>query len=211
MSDILIILLGVSLLYVFASSRIEAYIRTLSFQGIILLGLVLLDVRSTGVVNMLIPVFETLIIKAIFIPILMQWIIRRNEIKHEVEPTIPQFYSTLIATLIFLSGFIAAFWVLKIQSDIRPLYFGGSISVIIASLFLIVNRTRIISHILGYLLLENGIFLLSLSIANEMPILVDLGVLLDLFAGVFILILFLDKIKEMFDGDHIDSLTQLKD
>jgi hydrogenase-4 component E len=211
MSDILIILLGISLLYVFASSRIEAYIRTLSFQGALLFGLVMFDVRSVSTVNFIMLVFETLVIKAVFIPLLIQWIIHRNEMRHEVGPTIPQFYSTLIATLIFLLGFIAAFEISKTNAGIRSLYFGGSISVIIASLLLIVSRSRIISHILGYLLLENGIFLLSLSIANEMPILVNLGILLDLFSSVFILILFLNKIQEMFDGDHIDSLTQLKD
>lgn len=211
MADILIILLGISLLYVFASSRIEAYIRTLSFQGALLFGLVLFDVHSVSTVNLIMLVFETLAMKAIFVPLLIQWIIRRNEMRHEVEPSIPQFYSTLIATLIFLFGFVAAFWVSKTIEGIRPLYFGSSISIIIASLLLIVNRSRIISHILGYLLLENGIFLLSLSIANEMPILVNLGILLDLFSSVFILILFLNKIQDMFDGDHIDHLTQLRD
>lgn len=211
MADILIILLGVSLLYVYASSRIEAYIRTLSIQGLLLFALVWIDVHSASPITLVMLIFETLIMKAIFIPFLMQWMIRRNEMRHEVDPTIPQFYATFMAALIFLFGFIAAFWASKTIQGIRPLYFGCSISLVIASLFLIVNRTRIISHILGYLLLENGIFLLSLSIANEMPILVNLGVLLDLFAGVYILALFLNKIQAMFDGDHIDSLTQLKD
>ena len=218
MTDVLIILLGISLLYVFASSRIEAYIRTLSVQGGLLFALVLFDVHSVSVSNLILLIFETLIMKAILIPALVYWIVRRNDMQHEVEPSLPQFYSTLIATVIFLFGYLAAFKISATIEGIRPLYFGGSISIIIASLLLIVSRTRIISHIFGYLLLENGIFLLengifllSLSIANEMPALVNIGVLLDLFTGVFILALFLNKIQAMFDGDHIDSLTQLKD
>ena len=211
MTDVLIILLGISLLYVFASSRIEAYIRTLSVQGGLLFALVLFDVHSVSASNLILLIFETLIMKAILIPALVYWIVRRNDMQHEVEPSLPQFYSTLIATGIFLFGYLAAFKISATIEGIRPLYFGGSISIIIASLLLIVSRTRIISHIFGYLLLENGIFLLSLSIANEMPALVNIGVLLDLFTGVFILALFLNKIQAMFDGDHIDSLTQLKD
>ena len=211
MTDVLIILLGISLLYVFASSRIEAYIRTLSVQGGLLFALVLFDVHSVSASNLILLIFETLIMKAILIPALVYWIVRRNDMQHEVEPSLPQFYSTLIATVIFLFGYLAAFKISATIEGIRPLYFGGSISIIIASLLLIVSRTRIISHIFGYLLLENGIFLLSLSIANEMPALVNIGVLLDLFTGVFILALFLNKIQAMFDGDHIDSLTQLKD
>ena len=211
MTDVLIILLGISLLYVFAASRIEAYIRTLSVQGGLLFALVLFDVHSVSASNLILLIFETLIMKAILIPALVYWIVRRNDMQHEVEPSLPQFYSTLIATGIFLFGYLAAFKISATIEGIRPLYFGGSISIIIASLLLIVSRTRIISHIFGYLLLENGIFLLSLSIANEMPALVNIGVLLDLFTGVFILALFLNKIQAMFDGDHIDSLTQLKD
>jgi hydrogenase-4 component E len=211
MQDILMILLGISLLYVFAASRIEAYIKTLSIQGFLLFGLVLLDLHSVSGLNLILLVLETLAVKAVFIPLFLLRVIRRNEIRHEVEPTLPQFYATLMATLLFLFGFIVAFWASRTISDIRPLYFGMSIAIIMASLLLIVTRKRIISHILGYMLLENGIFLLSLSIANEMPLLVNLGILLDLFVAVFLLSIFLNKIRLMFDGDHIDALTQLKD
>lgn len=211
MQDILMILLGISLLYVFAASRIEAYIRTLSIQGLLLFGLVLLDLHKVSGLNQFLLILETLGVKAIFIPLFLLRVIRRNEIRHEVEPAIPQFYSILMATILFLFGFIVAFWASRTISDIRPLYFGISISLIMASLLLIVHRKRIISHILGYMLLENGIFLLSLSIANEMPLLVNLGILLDLFVAVFLLSVFFNKIQEMFDGDHIDSLTRLKD
>ena len=82
---------------------------------------------------------------------------------------------------------------------------------IVSSLFLIVNRKTIITHILCYMMLENGIFLLSLSVANELPLLVNLGVLLDLFVGVYLFVIFFNKIQEMYDGSHIDDLTELKD
>ncbi len=61
------------------------------------------------------------------------------------------------------------------------------------------------------MMLENGIFLLSISVANEMPLLVNLGVLLDLFVGIYLFVIFFNKIQEMYDGNHIDVLTELKD
>ena len=82
---------------------------------------------------------------------------------------------------------------------------------IIASLFLIVERRRIITHILSYMTLENGIFLLSLSVAHEMPMLINLGVLLDLFVGVFLLVIFFNTIQSLYDGGTIDVLSKLKD
>jgi hydrogenase-4 component E len=211
MSDVLIILLGTSILYVFAASRIEAYVKTLALQGLLLFLLVIIDIKEINWLNIAFLCFETLFIKAIVIPVFLLNVIRKNEIGREVEPYISQFYSLLIASAIFIFGFIAAFWAAKIQADVKPLYFGVSIVLLISSLFLIVNRKRIITHILCYMMLENGIFLLSLSVANEMPMLVNLGVLLDLFVGIYLFVIFFNKIQEMYDGNHIDILTELKD
>ena len=211
MTDILIILMGTSMLYVFSVSRVEAYVKTLSLQGLLLFLLVVIDIKEINWLNIAFLSLETLAIKAVVIPYFLLRVIRRNEIGREVEPYITQFYSLLIACLIFIFGFIVAFWAAKTNPGIKPLYFGVSIALIISSLFLIVNRKKIITHILCYMMLENGIFLLSLSVANEMPMLVNVGVLLDLFVGIYLFVIFFNKIQEMFDGSHIDVLTELKD
>ncbi|MFZ5515470.1 MAG: hypothetical protein ACOY90_02455 [Candidatus Zhuqueibacterota bacterium] len=211
MSDVLIILFGTMMLYVFAASRIEAFIKMLAFQGLILFLLVIIDIHEIIWINIAFLILETLIIKAIVIPWFLLRTIRKNEIGREVEPYISQFYSLIIASAIFIFSFVTAFWAARVQADVKPLYFGVSISMIIASLFLIVTRKRIITHILCFMMMENGIFLLSLSIANEMPMLVNLGVLLDLFVGVFLLVIFFNKIQAMYDGNQIEVLTQLKD
>ncbi|MHB8853901.1 MAG: hypothetical protein ACYC6P_11180 [Ignavibacteriaceae bacterium] len=211
MSNIIIILLGTSMLYVFAASRIEAYVKILALQGSLLFLLVVVDIKEINWLNIAFLIVETLIIKTIVIPYFLLRVIRRNEIGREIEPYISQFYSVLIASAIFMFGFVAAFWAAKTNAGIKPLYFGISIVLIVSSLFLIVNRKRIITHILCYMMLENGIFLLSLSVANEMPMLVNIGVLLDLFVGIFLFVIFFNKIQEMYDGNHIDVLTELKD
>ena len=211
MSNLLIIFLGSTVLYVFAASRIEAYVKTLAFQGFLLFLLLVIDIRNIVWYNIVFLIIETLLIKTAAIPYFLLRVIRKNDIGREVEPYLSQFYSLLIGIMIFISGFAAAFWSAGIIRDIKPLYFGISISIIIASLFLIVSRKRIITHILCYMMFENGIFLLSLSVANEMPMLVDIGVLLDLFVGIYLFVIFFNKIQAMFDGNHIDILTELKD
>jgi hydrogenase-4 component E len=211
MTDILIILLGTSMLYVFSVNRIEAYVKTLAVQGLFLFFLVIVDIQEINWLNIVFLILETLIIKALVIPYFLLTVIRKNEIGREIEPYITQFYSIFIAGIIILFGFIAAFWAAKTNAGIKPLYFGVSLMLIVSSLFLIVNRKTIITHILCYMMLENGIFLLSLSVANELPLLVNLGVLLDLFVGVYLFVIFFNKIQEMYDGSHIDDLTELKD
>ncbi len=211
MTDILIILLGTSMLYVFAVSRIEAYVKTLAVQGFLLFLLVVVDIKEINWLNIAFLSLETLVVKTVVIPFFLLTVIRKNEIGREVEPYITQFYSVLIASAIVVFGFVAAFWSAKTNAGIKPLYFGVSIMLIVSSLFLIINRKTIITHILCYMMLENGIFLLSLSVANELPLLVNLGVLLDLFVGIYLFVIFFNKIHEMYDGSHIDELTELRD
>lgn len=211
MSDVLIILLGATMVAVFAASRIEAYIKTLSLQGLLLFLLVAVNIHEINWLNIIFLVLETLVIKTVVIPMFLLQVIRRNEIGREVEPYISQFYSLMIAAIIFGFGFVAAFWAGRIEPNVQALFFGVSISMIISSLFLIINRKRIITHILSYMMLENGIFLLSLSVANEMPMLVNLGILLDLFIVIFLLAIFFNKIQTLYHGGSIDALTELKD
>ncbi len=211
MTGVLIILLGTTMLYVSSVSRIEAYVKTLAAQGFLLFLLVMVGVKEMSWLNIAFLVFETLLVKTVVIPYFLLTVIRRNETSREIEPFISQFYSLLIASGIFVFGFVAAFWAARTGGDVKPLYFGISIAMMILSLFLIVNRKRIITHILCYMMLENGIFLLSLSVANELPMLVNAGVLLDLFVAIYLFAIFFNKINEIYDGSHVDVLTELKD
>ena len=94
---------------------------------------------------------------------------------------------------------------------INPIYFGVSIAVIIISLILITIKHKILTNVIEFITMENGIFLLSLSVAKEMPVIVNLGVLLDVFIAVFILGLLVNRINKEFDGLEVTQLSDLKD
>ena len=206
-----IILFGLSMLYVSNSSRLEVYIKTLAFQGVMLFILLTADFDKMGVPIFLFLAFETLVFKTVIVPLILLKLIRKNEVFREAPPSIPQFYSSVIANIIFAFGFVLAFVLMKNFRGIEPLYFGISISTIITSLFIMLIRKKLITHVMGYMMLENGIFLLSLSVAKEMPFIVNLGVLLDIFVGIFIFALFISEMKTSFDVLHVDTLTDLKD
>jgi hydrogenase-4 component E len=211
MSSLLIILFGTTILYMFAASRIEAFIKTLALQGLLLFLLVAIDLREINLVNIAFLGLETLVVKTVVLPLFLLRVIRRNEIGREVEPDRPQFFRLLLGAAIFMFGFLTAFWAARTGSVAQPLYFGMSIAMMIASLLLIVNRKRIITHILSYMTLENAIFLLSMSVAHEMPLLINLGVLLDLFVVVYLLGIFFNTIQSLYDRGTIDELSKLKD
>jgi hydrogenase-4 component E len=154
---------------------------------------------------------ETLGFKTIIIPLILVKVVRRLGIRREVEPYTMNFHSLLIAAVILVFGFVTAYMAIEPAQTIKPLHLGVSISTIMIGLYVIMSRKKIITHILGFIILENGIFMLSLSIAGEMPFIVNLGVLLDIFIGIFLLVMVLNRIHETFDEVHIDKLTRLTD
>jgi hydrogenase-4 component E len=211
MIQFIIILFGLSMLYVAVTTRIESYIKAIAAQGVILFLLVLFDYGTTHLGSLIFLSFETLAVKAVAIPLFLIHIIRKNGIFREVEPSVTNFSSLAITTAIFVAGFYLAYLSVGAVSNIRPFYFGISISTIVTGLFIIISRKKLITHVMGYMMLENGIFLLALSIAREMPFIVAMGALLDIFIAVYLLGLFVNKVQDSYSDTHIDALAKLKD
>ena len=139
----------------------------------------------------------------------MNYIIKRNGITRETEPYLPNFVSLIIVTLIIiititLTGSIT-------DKHLDKTIFVVALSTLFTGLYLIVSRKKIITHVIGYLVIENGVFILSLAVGNEMPMLVNLGVMLDVFASVLILGLFFNRIGDFLKDPDVNVLRNLKD
>lgn len=211
MKDFLLILFGLTMVYLALTSRYKAYIQMIGVQGFILFLLVISDYETLNLGSIIFLSFETLFFKAMLIPFLLFTVLKKSPITRDSGTDIPQFYSIVIETMIFVAGFWIANWSSSLHTDVKPLFFGISISTILTALFIIVTRKRILTHVMGYMILENSIFLLSLSIASEMPFVVNLGVILDIFIAVFVFGLFVVRIQSTFDDMTIDKLSNLRD
>lgn len=207
----IIILFAVTMFYVAVSSRMEAYIKMLAAQGALLFAVSLQSISPSDYLTFSFIILETLALKTAVIPLYLMKVIRENEIQRESTPSIPNLYSLMIVSAITAVGFLFAFWLTGARQPVNPLFFGGAISVILASLFIIMTRKKLITHIIAFIFLENGIFLLSLSVAQEMPFIVNLGVMLDIFAWVLLAGIFVKMIQTSFTGQNIDSLKGLRD
>lgn len=211
MSDILFVILGTTMLYVAATSRLEGYVKALAFQGLLLFILVILESPAHSLFETVFLSVETLGIKTVVIPLILTNLIRKSGIRREIEPYIPQLFSLIIASLVFVFGFLVAWWSQSTGLEIEHLAFGVAIAIVISGLILVLTRKKIVTHILAYIMIENGIFLLSLSVSGEMPFIVNLGVLLDIFVAVYLFVIFSNRIQRAYDEDHIDALQNLKD
>jgi hydrogenase-4 component E len=209
MNDILLIALAMSLLYMSTANRLSTYLFILVFQGIILFGVTYLTLVDVNTINLLFIMLETIVFKAVAVPWFLNYIIKRNGITRETEPYLPNFVSLAIVTLIIIITIILSN---SIEENIMDkTYFVVAISTLFTGLYLIVSRKKIITHIIGYLVIENGVFVLSLAVGNEMPMLVNLGIMLDIFASVLILGVFFNKIGDFLKDPDVNLLRNLKD
>ena len=156
-------------------------------------------------------VIETLIVKALVIPIFLKKVVKKTHAHRDTDANIPHFYCLVISSVILFAGFLIANINTPAFKLVSPMYFGVSSAMIIISLWLITIKHKVLSNVIGFITMENGIFLLSLSVAKEMPIIVNLGVLLDIFIAVFILGMLVKEINNEFDDLEVSQLSDLKD
>ncbi len=206
-----IILFGLTMLYLAATSRIVAHIRLLIAQGILLFLICCCGMEHIDKLNFTFLTVETLVVKAIVIPWFLYRVLRKTHSNRDVAANIPHFYCLVISSVILLAGILLSEYYVASFKLISPIFFGVSVATIIISLWLITIKHKIISNVIEFITMENGIFLLSLSVAKEMPILVNMGVLLDVFIAVYILGLFVNVINKEFNDLEVSNLSDLKD
>ena len=230
MENIFIILLGLSMIYIAATSRLAAHVNMLIIQGWLLFFVCLsgfekepwfnwamisgpqaIAANMPHIISFLFVIVETLIVKAFVIPLFLNKVLKRTNAHRDTEANVPHFYCLFISSVILFAGFLIANIDAPAFKLVSPMYFGVSIAIIITSLWLITIKHKVLSNVIGFITMENGIFLLSLSVAKEMPMLVNLGVLLDVFIAVYILGLFVNEINKEFNDLEVSHLSELKD
>ncbi|MFO7369908.1 MAG: hypothetical protein R6X09_06535 [Bacteroidales bacterium] len=209
MINILLIVFTISLIYLAMANRMLTYIRIIAFQGVLLFGVAFIELIEINLLNLVFVLLETIIIKAIAIPLFIKYIIDRNHITREAEPYVSNFFSVVIVTVIILGSFFLANAITG--THVRKIFFIVALSSLFTGLYIIITRRKILTHVMGFLVIENGVFVLSLAVGSEMPMLVNTGILLDIFVSVILLGIFADKIGDVFEEQDVEQLRNLKD
>jgi hydrogenase-4 component E len=209
MINVLLITFTMSLIYMSIANRMSSYIKILAFQGLILFGVSFVKLNEMNTLNLIFILLETIIVKVITVPVFLNYIIKKNRITREVEPYLPNFISLVIVTTIIVSTFFLSNLIDDKRLD--KIYFIVALSTLLSGLYIIITRKKIITHVMGFLVIENGVFILSMAVGNEMPMLVNTSILLDFFVCVLILGIFINKLGDVFKEPDVDKLSQLRD
>lgn len=210
MENVLSIIFCLSLFYLSVTSRVITYITVLQIQGIILTVLLLVPLLDCFSPYALILPVTLFTVKVILIPRYIKKILTDLDIKRIIEPTIQQF-SFLLLVIFTITVIFVASNVLSKSTGIATIPFASGFSAVAVGMFVIIFRRKLIVHVAGFLVLENGIFLFGSTIASKLPMMIELGALLDVFVVVFLMGIALNKINSTLSGFDANALRRLKD
>jgi hydrogenase-4 component E len=201
------LVLGLNLLAL-GSSRLPSLIRAVAAQGVVLGILPLLLEQHTGWTIVLLSA-GTIAAKGLVIPALLRRALVRARIDRELDPVIGFVPSLLLGAAATIGAVIAVPALPLLPEHSRTLLAPAAFATAIHGFLLLAARTKAVSQVCGYLILENGIFLLGLMLLGAMPLLVEAGILLDVTVAVFIIGIIVDRIRSSFDSLDTRKLTTL--
>ena len=207
-AELLLLLIVLTDFAVLGSSRLSACIRAIAIQGVLLgaLSLVIDDPRS---VHAVVLATGTVVIKGIVLPWFLRWAMREAAIRREVEPAIGYMASLFLGSLAVGASFALAHRLPVITKTelLVPIAF----ATLIIGLLILITRSKAIIQVVGYLMLENGIYLFGLTQLSRLPFLVEMGVLLDVFVAVFVMGIVVFHINREFDSISAENLVELRE
>jgi len=209
MTYLFIILYAITLIYFALSERVKKFVWLLVVQGIILFGIVFFSLKEIELADFIFILTETILVKSIIVPWFLNRIRKHNHLKREHEPSVPVFYSIIVVVVSLLLSFVISSQLN--DNQIYTKYFTVAFASILFGLYFIIIHKNIFSHVVGYLIIENGIFLFSLVVGSVMPMMVNMAILLDVLMGVIVLGVFINHIGNTFNSIEVDNLSHLKD
>jgi hydrogenase-4 component E len=150
-------------------------------------------------------------IKGIVIPSIMMRALRDAEIKREVEPLIGLLPSIILGAMATAFAILLARQLPLANQHVDALLVPASIATVLVGFILLTTRLNALNQVIGYLVLENGIFIFGMLLIEAMPLVVEMGVLLDLFVGIFVICIIVNHINRAFSSVDNRPLVEIEE
>jgi len=210
MINALTILFCLTLIYLAVSTRLSAYVLILVLQGMLVAGVHTLAFFNDFAWSHVVIAAAVLLVRTFLIPSYIAKIIRDLDMRHgdNTRRYHPVFLIQM-ATVVVGAFVIAHYLSTRAPVNVVPL--GAAIAGMAAGGLLIVRRRLLLAHIVGFLIIENGLFLLAIGVQAEMPWMIELAGFLDLFVLVFLMGIAMNHLKSHFPEGESDDLTGLRE
>ncbi len=204
----LLLLLSFAML---AQRRIVNLVNILAVQGALLFAATLLLAWRTAQPHLYVSAALTLALKVVFLPWLLHRLIRRLQVYWDTESLLNIPGTMLVGVLIVVFAFGLAQPISALASTATRNSIGIAVAVVLLSFLTMITRRKAMSQVVGFLSMENGLFFGAMSATYGMPMIVELGVALDVLVAVLVLGVFFFQIREQFDSLDLHHLESLKE
>lgn len=212
--DVLSILILLSSFILMANKRIRSYIKTLRLQSLLIAlaaGVAgMKGWREEGAVDVLAVCVLIVVLKVIYIPNLLSKTYRNVEYRAEKDFILNIPILVVICCGIVVFSYFTISAVDGLNEGRITMQLVNSISVILIGLFFMISRKKAIGQIVGFLVIENGLFVTAMFATDGMPFMIDLGIFVDMLTAVMIMGVMVFRINEKFESINIDKLNRLK-
>ena len=194
-----------------AQRRVLTLIHLFALQGATLVASTALVGYVTRQPHLYISAALTLVLKVFLIPWLLHRVIDRLNVRWDVEMLINIPTMLLIGIVLVIFAFNIAAPIAELSSSIARGTLGIALACVLLSFLMMITRSKAVPQVVGFLAMENGLFFAAVAATYGMPMVVELGIALDVLVGILILGVFLFQIREQFDSLDIRHLERLKD
>ncbi|MEQ1440083.1 formate hydrogenlyase [Fontimonas sp. SYSU GA230001] len=194
-----------------AQRRVLSLVNLFALQGAMLVASTAVVAYSSGQHHLYWSAGLTLILKVLLLPYILHRLIRRLQVQWDTETLVNIPTTLLLGLLVVIFSFGLAQPISQLASTLTRSTLGIAIAVVLLAFLMMITRRKAVSQVIGFLAMENGLFFAATSATYGMPMVVELGIALDVLVGVFILGIFFFQIREQFDSLDLHHLESLKE
>lgn len=191
--------------------RILSLINLFAWQGLVLAASTFVVASSTGQGHLYFSAVLTLLLKVLILPWILHRLIRKLNVKWDVETLINIPTTMLVGIALVVFAFNLALPISQMAGTITKSTLGIAMGSVLLSFLMMITRRKAVPQVIGFLAMENGLFFAATSATYGMPMVVELGIALDVLVGMLILGIFFFQIREAFDSLDLKHMERLKE
>jgi len=194
-----------------AQRRILSLVNLFAMQGVLLTLSTAVAAHVSGAEHLYLSAALSLLLKVLLLPWILHRLIERLAVRFDTETLINIPSTMLIGILVVVFAFTLAQPISQLSSAVTRSTLGVALAMVLLSFLMMITRRKAVSQVIGFLAMENGLFFAATSATYGMPMVVELGVALDVLVGTLILGVFFFQIREQFDSLDLHHLEQLRE
>ena len=194
-----------------AQRRVLTLINLFAAQGLVLASSTAIVAFATHQGHLYWSAGLTLVLKVFLLPWLLHRLIRKLDVRWDVERLINIPMTMLIGIVLVVFAFNLASPISQLANTVTRATLGIAMASVMLSFLMMITRRKAIPQVVGFLSMENGLFFAATSATYGMPMVVELGIALDVLVGMLILGVFFFQIREQFDSLDLQHLEQLRE